>query len=132
MRKTHQSRGPVTRGSWSWLATPLTSALVLLVLGVLVVTARLQVAADGDVARFILVSTRWADVDHLPPGIPVNPRGYDGQFYYRLAVDPADLSTTAHGIRLDTPLRRQRIGYPSWRGRWPEDIQPASLQRWLL
>ena len=112
MRETHQSLRPPTGGRWSWLAAPLAPALVLLVLAVLFVTARLQVAADGDVARFMLVSTRWADVDHLPPGIPVNPRGYDGQFYYRFALDPADLSTAAHGIRLDTPLRRQRIGYP--------------------
>lgn len=112
MRETHQSRGPPTGGRRSWLATPLAPALVLLVLAVLVVTARLQLAADGDVARFILVGARWADVDHLPPGIPVNPSGYDGQFYYRFAVDPTDLSTAAHGIRLDTPLRRQRIGYP--------------------
>ena len=112
MRETHQSLRSPTGGRWSWLATPLAPALVLLVLAVLFVTARLQVAADGDVARFMLVSTRWADIDQLPPGIPVNPRGYDGQFYYRFALDPADLSTAAHGIRLDTPLRRQRIGYP--------------------
>jgi hypothetical protein len=103
---------------------------VLLVLAVLVVTARLQVAADGDVARFILVSIRWADVDRLPPGIPVNPRGYDGQFYYRFAIDPADPSTAAHGIRLDTPLRRQRIATRFWPGRWPADTRPASPPRW--
>jgi hypothetical protein len=38
--------------------------------------------------------------------------GYDGQFYYRLALDPADLHHTAFGITMDTSFRLQRIGYP--------------------
>jgi hypothetical protein len=39
--------------------------------------------------------------------------GYDGQFAYRLAVDPADLDEVSSGIRLDTTLRLERIAYPA-------------------
>lgn len=39
--------------------------------------------------------------------------GYDGQFVYRLAVDPFTRTATAHGITLDNPsYRQQRIGLP--------------------
>ena len=49
----------------------------------------------------------------VPPGLRVFPgNGYDGQFYYRLALDPADLHRTAFGITMDAPFRVQRIGYP--------------------
>src|SRR3990172_6865503 len=46
--------------------------------------------------------------------IYIHPRdGYDGQFYYRLALDPLTIERTAHGIRLDNPpYRQQRILYP--------------------
>ncbi len=39
--------------------------------------------------------------------------GYDGQFYYRLAVDPANLHRTAFGITMDEAFRLERIGYPA-------------------
>jgi len=113
MRDMHRSRQDRTGALQARLVTPIMPALVLLTLAAVVVTVRVQVAADGDLARFIVAGARRVDVEQLPsPRVPVNPRGYDGLFYYRLAVDPADLSTTAHGIRLDSPLRRQRIGYP--------------------
>jgi hypothetical protein len=39
--------------------------------------------------------------------------GYDGQFYYRLALDPFTGEQTAYGVRIDTPAyRQQRILYP--------------------
>jgi hypothetical protein len=34
--------------------------------------------------------------------------GYDGQFVYRLALDPFTRSVTAHGITLDSPAYRQQ------------------------
>jgi hypothetical protein len=112
MGDLHRSRQDRTGALQARLITPIMPALVLLALAAGVVTVRLQGAAGGDLARFIVVGARLVDAEQLPsPRVPVNPRGYDGQFYYRLAVDPTDLSTTAHGIRLDSPLRRQRIGY---------------------
>jgi hypothetical protein len=50
----------------------------------------------------------------LPRGIAVVARGgYDGQFYYGMALDPANFARTAFGIRLDTFSRLERIGYPT-------------------
>jgi hypothetical protein len=38
--------------------------------------------------------------------------GYDGQFYYRLAINPLDFSHTAYGITVDQAYRFMRVGYP--------------------
>ena len=38
--------------------------------------------------------------------------GYDGQFFYRLALAPLNFSRTAYGITMDRPYRYMRIGYP--------------------
>lgn len=39
--------------------------------------------------------------------------GYDGQFVYRLALDPFTRTETAYGITLDNaPYRQQRVGLP--------------------
>ena len=63
---------------------------------------------------FVMAGRNFTDARALPPGIPVvTPDGYDGQFYYRLALDPFTNKQTDHGIRLDNPMwRQQRIGYP--------------------
>ncbi len=39
--------------------------------------------------------------------------GYDGQFFYRLALNPVNFSRTAYGITMDRPYRYMRIGYPA-------------------
>ena len=40
-------------------------------------------------------------------------KGYDGQFYYRLALNPFTNNSEAYGIKLDNPpYRQQRILYP--------------------
>jgi hypothetical protein len=44
------------------------------------------------------------------PGLRSNPTGYDGEFVYRLALDPFTRTLTAHGVTLDDPpYRQQRI-----------------------
>ena len=49
----------------------------------------------------------------LPHGLLLVPSaGYDGQFYYRLALDPANWHATAFGITMDQSYRYTRIGYP--------------------
>jgi hypothetical protein len=50
----------------------------------------------------------------IHPGAPaelkIGAHGYDGQFVYRLAIDPFTRVVTAHGITLDIPgYRQQRI-----------------------
>jgi hypothetical protein len=97
------------------LASPwLTGAVTLLsLLGF--VLARWQKWAQGHVGSFILVGSRFvADPGQIASGVPVMrpSTGYDGQFYYRLALDPANLHQTAFGITMDAPYRFMRIGYP--------------------
>jgi hypothetical protein len=41
-------------------------------------------------------------------GLRVYSEGYDGQFVYRLALDPFTRAATAHGITLDNPAYRQQ------------------------
>ena len=46
--------------------------------------------------------------------MPVAPTyGYDGQFFYRLALNPLNFSQTAYGITMDRSYRYMRIGYPA-------------------
>jgi hypothetical protein len=73
---------------------------------------RLEVFAHGDITRFIDVGSAFAKTSETPRGVTVAPgSGYDGQFYYRLALDPADLHRSAFGITMDNAYRVQRITY---------------------
>lgn len=92
-------------------STPATPAVVAALGGVVFVLLRLLVIAKGDVSRFVMAGRDFVDPATAPRGLHVFPgTGYDGQFYYRLALDPADLSKTAFGITLDAGFRIQRIG----------------------
>ncbi len=75
---------------------------------------RLDVAAHGNLGWFIVLGTEHVRAAGLPVRYPqVRGPGYDGQFYYRMALDPADLHRTTFGIRMDTVSRFERIGYPA-------------------
>jgi hypothetical protein len=68
-----------------------------------------------DFTAFITAGDVFVDVNATPSPIAVLPNsdGYDGQFYYRLALDPFTHQQTAYGVRIDTPAyRQQRILYP--------------------
>ena len=68
-----------------------------------------------DPSYFITAGADYVDVQQAPANLTLheNPRGYDGQFFYRFALDPLTSESTEHGIRLDLPAyRQQRIGYP--------------------
>jgi len=94
--------------------TPWFPAAIAGLAALAVVLARLEVAARGNIASFIIAGTHYANPRQIPRGVPVTTgNGYDGEFYYRLALDPADLAHTAFGIRLDSFLRLKRIGYPA-------------------
>ena len=69
----------------------------------------------GDPASFIVAGENFAARDSLVSPIPVIAKspGYDGQFYYRLALNPFTSKPTDYGITLDDPATRgARIGYP--------------------
>ncbi len=86
----------------------------LLILAMALVLVRLAVAAHGDVSNFIQAGTQFVNPTKAPHGLAIRPgAGYDGQYYYRLALEPWNLAWSAHGITFDFALRRQRIVY-SW------------------
>ena len=75
--------------------------------------ARWQVWAKGHLSLFIMAGRVYTNRAQLPRGLLLVPSdGYDGQFYYRLALDPANWNKTAFGITMDQSYRYTRIGYP--------------------
>jgi hypothetical protein len=100
------------------------------------VLARWQVWAGGHLSKFLVLGSGKYGYTHrhqLPHGVMIadpGAAGYDGQFYYRLALNPFDWSKTAYGITMDQSYRYTRIGYPlvSWLGSFGQhDLVPASL-----
>lgn len=92
---------------------PILAGLIALLAASAFALARWQTWASGSIARFILVGRYFSTPSQLPRGIPVAPTyGYDGQFFYRLALGPLNFSHTAYGITMDRPYRYMRIGYP--------------------
>ncbi len=68
-----------------------------------------------DVSAFIVAGDQHVDATQVPSPIYVRPNsdGYDGQFYYRLALAPFDLRQPLYGVKVDEPAyRMQRIVYP--------------------
>jgi hypothetical protein len=105
---------PPPGGLASWLDRPAVPGLITLLAAVAFVLARLHAWAKGHIGRFILVGRHFVTPAQLPHGIAVSPTyGYDGQFFYRLALDPLNLRPTAYGITMDHSYRFMRIGYPA-------------------
>ncbi len=69
--------------------------------------------AQRDISKFILLDSRFIDQDQLlDKSVFVYDSGYDGQFYYRYALNPFKVKKRAYGIEVDDPqFRRQRITY---------------------
>ena len=97
-------------------------ALVAMLLALTFVGARFIIAADRDASKFAVVGSTFApDPSQVPPSLHVFPDadGYDGQFFYRLALDPSALEIgLSHGVSFDDILRSGRIAYPAlaWAG----------------
>jgi hypothetical protein len=91
---------------------PVFPALTAMLAAVVFFFCRLEFFAHRDISRFIDLGRSFATPGRVPHGIAIVPgTGYDGEFYYRLALDPADLHRTAFGITFDTAFRLQRITY---------------------
>lgn len=68
-----------------------------------------------DPSIFIVAGDRFVDGSRtiFPIKILKHSYGYDGQFYYRFALAPFDITQPGYGIRIDNPpYRMQRIVYP--------------------
>jgi len=92
-----------------WIA-----AAIALLLGSAFVAVRLE-SFDGDASSFVVAGDRFSDRALAPAGLRVleNSMGYDGVYFYRLALAPFSDQATAFGITLDSPAyRQQRILYP--------------------
>jgi hypothetical protein len=93
-----------------------TAAVVIVAsIGALFVVARLS-SNQWDPSRFVWAGVGHADPAKVPAGLYVHrdTGGFDGQFFYRLALDPLTDKATAHGITLDIPTyRQQRVLYPA-------------------
>jgi hypothetical protein len=92
-----------------WL-TMLITAIVYLAF----IVVRLEMH-NGDASVFVVAGDRFVDAGQTPPDLMVRPTsdGYDGQFYYRLALDPFTKRVVDFGISLSNPVwRQQRIAYP--------------------
>jgi hypothetical protein len=75
--------------------------------------ARWQIWAKDHLSLFIMAGHVYTHRAQLPRGLLLVPSaGYDGQFYYRLALDPFNWHATAFGITMDQSYRYTRIGYP--------------------
>ncbi len=99
--------------AWRRLDSPLSPMVATVPLTVSFVVLRWMVAAHHQLARFVLAGSDYATRSRVPRGLPIRPgSGYDGQFYYRLALNPFNLARTASGIRLDSLSRVERMGYP--------------------
>jgi hypothetical protein len=107
-----------TPSPWPGLNRPIAPAVIAFLGWLGFVLARWQIWAKGHFALFMLLGsgrTGFTQVRQLPPGAMIgdpNAAGYDGQFYYRLALDPFNWSKTAFGITMDQTYRYTRVGYP--------------------
>ncbi len=117
-------------GSGTFLARldhPAVAGLIAFFAWLAFVLARWQDWAAGHIALFIMAGHVYsgpAQVPHVPS------KGYDGQFYYRLALDPFNWAKTAYGITMDSNYRYTRIGYPlvAWiLSAGQHDLVPAVL-----
>jgi hypothetical protein len=105
---------PPSRPLASRTNRPAVAALIAALAALAFTLARWQTWAHGSVSRFILVGRHFATPAQLPHGMPLAPTyGYDGQFFYRLAINPLNFHPTAYGITMDRPYRYMRIGYPA-------------------
>jgi hypothetical protein len=107
-----------TPSRWRGLNRPIVPGVIAFLGWLGFVLARWQIWAKGHLSLFILLGsgrTGFTHVKQLPPGVMIgdpNAAGYDGQFYYRLALDPFNWNKTAFGITMDQSYRYTRIGYP--------------------
>jgi len=114
-----------------WLDQPSCAAAVAVLAATVFVLLRLYLYAHGDITRFIDAGSSFVNPSQAPHGLHmVSGTGYDGEFYYRLALNPANLHRSAYGITLDGAYRLQRITYSaiSWLvagGQW--SFVPTSL-----
>jgi hypothetical protein len=93
--------------------SPVVPLLIAVPVATLFVVLRWMDAAHKGLGNFVIAGSLFASRRLVPKNLPVRAGlGYDGEFYYRLALDPFDLARSAVGITFDSFSRTERIGYP--------------------
>ncbi len=90
--------------------------LLIALIGYGAVTAGRLADYAWDPSAFVVAGDQFVELQSLPSPIRVGKQasGYDGQFYYGLALDPFASGRVRSGVTLDTPgYRSQRILYPT-------------------
>lgn len=106
---------------------------LLAVLVYLLATLPILAPHRFDASIFIVAGDHYVDQPKLISPIIVQPHsdGYDGQFYYRMALAPLAFTNPAFGVQFDNPAwRTQRIVYPLlvWAAAFGRgDLIPLSL-----
>jgi hypothetical protein len=100
-------------GVWALLDRRWVALLITSVFALTFSAARLH-ALGGGPGAFVVAGDQFVRVGAAPADLPViRGPGYDGQFFYRLALRPWTHHRTEFGITLDEPAyRQQRIVYP--------------------
>ena len=111
---------------------PLGVGLVTIVIAAIFVMARFAVAADLDESKFIVAGDSFVDPTTTPVHVHVfEGSGYDGQFYFRQAIDPFEMTLESrHGVRMDQDLRVGRITYPILA--WLSSLGRPAAAPWAL
>ncbi|HEX6448660.1 MAG TPA: hypothetical protein VF060_04275 [Trebonia sp.] len=92
---------------------PAEASAIALVVWLAFVLARWKIWANGHITLFIMSGVQFSHPDQMSPRISHVPlAGYDGQFYYRFALNPFNWHATAYGITIDHNYRYTRLGYP--------------------
>jgi hypothetical protein len=88
---------------------------------------------EFNAGALVVAGDQYTDPARAPRGLPVerHSAGYDGQFYYRLALNPFTHRWSEYGIRLDVPTyRQQRILMPLIA--WIFSLGNSSAIPWLF
>ncbi len=114
------------------LDSPL-ATLLITTIAVSIFIGGMLVRSDFNASYFVTAGDMYCNPDLAPDELVVlkNSSGYDGQFYYRLALDPFTSKRTDFGITLDIPsFRHQRILYPFMA--WALSAGNAGLVPWTM
>lgn len=105
---------PAVQPRHSWHDSPLAFAL-LATASYLLLLVPILVENHFDLSVFIVAGDQFVNAmqTNSPILVRAHSSGYDGQFYYALAIDPSHAGAASHGVSIDhLSYRAQRILYP--------------------
>lgn len=88
--------------------------LLIFAAATLVLVGGRLIKSNLDCSYFIVAGSDFTNAGKTPSPITVQKgQGYDGQFFYRYALNPFSFNAGSYGVHVDHPAyRQQRIAYP--------------------